>query len=82
MLPDSDRSSAIALGNQLLERVRLLSSDRGPGTASTIGVSIGVATLSIPSKNFPPNDLFKAAARCLYGSHASGGGVLKSIEIY
>jgi hypothetical protein len=33
-------------------------------------------------KNFPPRDLLEGADRCLYASHASGGGVVKSIEIY
>ena len=82
VLPDCDRSSAIELGHQLLERVKHLLTDGVAARAGAIGVSIGVATLSLPSKNFPPNDLFESAARCLYGSHASGGGVVKSIEIY
>ena len=82
ILPNCDRSSAIDLGHQLLDRVNHLSTHVLAPTATTIGVSIGVATLSLPPKNFPPDDLFKGAARCLYGSHASGGGVLKSIEIY
>jgi len=47
----------------------------------TLTISVGAATLSVPSKNFPPEDLFEGAQRCLYGSHASGGGV-RSIEIF
>jgi GGDEF domain-containing protein len=82
VLPDCDRSSAIALGHQLLKQVKHLSTNAVVATVTTIGVSIGVATLSLPPKNFPPEDLFEGAARCLYGSHASGGGVVKSIEIY
>ena len=82
VLPDCDRSAAVELGHQLLERVKHLSANAMANRATTIGVSIGVATLSLPSKNFPPDDLFERAARCLYGSHASGGGVVKSIEIY
>ena len=38
--------------------------------------------VSLPPKNFPPKDLLLAANRCVYGSSASGGGVVKSIEIY
>ena len=82
VLPDCDRSSAIKLGHKLLERVKHLYTNDVSAAATTIGVSIGVATLSLPPKNFPPNDLFEGATRCLYGSHASGGGVVKSIEIY
>ena len=47
-----------------------------------MGISVGAATVSVPAKDFPPEDLFEGAQRCLYGSHASGGGVVKSIEIY
>jgi PleD family two-component response regulator len=45
-------------------------------------LDIGVATVAQPPKNFPPRDLLDGADRCLYASHASGGGVVKSIEIY
>jgi hypothetical protein len=56
----------------------------GPGTGKRRGQSIGVgaATVTLPPKNFPPKDLLLAANRCVYGSRASGGGVVKSIEIY
>jgi len=40
-----------------------------------------LATAALPPKNFPAEDLLKAADRCLYGSRVSGGNVLKSIEI-
>ena len=49
---------------------------------TTLTLSVGVATVSLPPKNFPARDLLAAADRCLYGSRASGGGVVKSIEIY
>ena len=45
-------------------------------------LDVGVATVAQPPKNFPPRDLLDGAERCLYASHASGGGVVKSIEIY
>ena len=82
VLPNCDRSSAVELGNQLLDNVKLLLAGKMTSTAAAIGVSIGVATLSLPPKNFPVDELLKGAARCLYGSHASGGSVVKSIEIY
>ncbi len=82
VLPNCERSEAIDLGHQLLDQVhRLLTRDM-VSNGDGIGVGVGVATLSLPPKNFPPEDLFEGAARCLYGSHASGGGVVKSIEIY
>ena len=82
VLPNCDRSSAIELGYRLLEQVKHLPTNDVAPAATTLGVSIGVATLSLPPRNFPADDLFEGAARCLYGSHASGGGVVKSIEIY
>ena len=45
-------------------------------------LDMGVATVVQLPKNFPPRDLLDGADRCLYASHASGGGVVKSIEIY
>ena len=82
VLPNCERSQAIELGHQLLDQVRHFPTQGAAGMGATIGVDIGVATLSLPPKNFPPEDLFEGAARCLYGSHSSGGGVVKSIEIY
>ena len=46
-----------------------------------VKLDAGVATVAPPPKNFP-RDLLDGADRCLYASHASGGGVVKSIEIY
>jgi HD-like signal output (HDOD) protein len=42
-------------------------------------LSAGLATLALPSRNFPPQDLIAAAERCLAGALLSGGSV-KSIE--
>jgi hypothetical protein len=47
-----------------------------------LNLDVGVATVAQPPKNFPPRDLLEGADRCLYASHASGSGVVKSIEIY
>jgi GGDEF domain-containing protein len=81
LLPDCERAEAIRLGNALIEGVR-----RGTAAWSSSGgsvaVSVGVGTVSLPPKNFPANDLLVGADRCLRGSHASGGCVVKSIEIY
>ncbi len=73
VLPDCDRSQAVRLGNQVAENIRA-------GAPFTVG--IGAATVSLPPKNFSPESLLEGAERCLYGSHASGGNLVKSIEIY
>ena len=82
LLVDCDRQMAVRQGNRLIARVAKGVS--GPGIGRHVGSSIGVgaATLSLPPKNFPPKDLLLAANRCVYGSRTSGGGVVKSIEIY
>jgi HD-like signal output (HDOD) protein/GGDEF domain-containing protein len=82
ILPDCERRKAVEFGSELVQSIGRSSSaraDLGPRTAS---LSVGVATVAMPPKNFPPQDLFATASRCLYGSHASGGGVVKSLEIY
>jgi PleD family two-component response regulator len=82
ILPDCERRKAVEIGDELIQeisRVRPVGLDRGPRAAS---LSVGVASVAMLPKNFPPRDLFTTASRCLYGSHASGGSVVKSLEIY
>ena len=82
ILPDCERRKAVEIGDELIQaisRVTPVGLDRGSRAAS---LSVGVASVAMPPKNFPPSDLFTTASRCLYGSHASGGGVVKSLEIY
>ncbi|MGI8977976.1 MAG: HDOD domain-containing protein [Pirellulaceae bacterium] len=44
-------------------------------------LSAGLATLALPTRNFPPHEIIAAAQRCLAGALLSGGGAVKSIEI-
>ncbi len=77
---DCDRGQAVTLANQLLGEVRRAATGRreeGGGFTA----SIGVATLSIPSRNFPAHELIAAAQRCLNAAKASGGDGSKSIEL-
>jgi len=95
VLPNCERRLAVQLGNQLIAQFRRTGSveptDRAPtGYHAKHGhvgrrdvcISVGAATVVLPPKNFPPEDLLAAVDRCLYGSGASGGNVVKSIEIY
>jgi hypothetical protein len=82
ILADCERRQAVELGNALWERFRRLSLDRTARETTALPLGVGTSTVAMPPKNFPPDDLLTAAERCLYGSHASGGGVVKSIEIY
>ncbi|MHC4401099.1 MAG: HDOD domain-containing protein [Planctomycetota bacterium] len=82
VLPDCERQQAVQAGTELIDHVSRLTSSRASSKGSAPSISVGAATLPVPSKNFPPQDLLSGAERCLYGSHTSGGGVVKSIEIY
>jgi len=81
ILPDCERGTAVRLGSQLIDDVR-----RWPPADDSKrpvpSISVGVAAVALPPKNFNGEGLLTAAERCLYGSQASGGGVVKSIEIY
>ena len=46
-----------------------------------LSLSAGVATIALPSRNFPPTDLITAAERCLDAALLQGGNVIKSIEL-
>jgi HD-like signal output (HDOD) protein/GGDEF domain-containing protein len=82
ILPDCERHAGVELGDQLIRAICGRGPRRREMPASAVGLAVGVATVALPTKNFPPHDLLRGAERCLYGSHASGGGVVKSIEIY
>jgi HD-like signal output (HDOD) protein len=82
ILPDAERAQAVELGNELVRAVRGMAAAAPTAQKEWLKVDIGVASIAQLPKNFPPRDLLDGADRCLYASHASGGGVVKSIEIY
>lgn len=82
ILPDCDRRQAAECGNELIGAVRRLANTPAAGIQKSFSISVGVASVMQVPKNFPAEDLARSASRCLYGSHATGGSVMKSIEIY
>jgi HD-like signal output (HDOD) protein/GGDEF domain-containing protein len=82
ILPDCERRRAVELGNELIATVRRAGLPGCGDLAGTLKLGIGAATVALPPRNFPHGDLLDGASRCLYGSHACGGSVVKSIEIY
>jgi hypothetical protein len=62
--------------------VRRLANREKSEAEPALSIHVGAATATLPPKNFPAQDLIESADRCLYGSRASGGNVMKSIEIY
>ncbi|HOP76343.1 MAG TPA: HDOD domain-containing protein [Thermogutta sp.] len=80
ILPDCERETAVLYGHQL---IRTVGGWRISGrVALSVGLGVGIAFVATPAPNFPAEDLLAAAQRCLFGSLASAGGVVKSIEIY
>jgi GGDEF domain-containing protein len=83
ILPQRDRQEAVSLANSLMESVRSHSpAAHGSDARRRPSVSVGLAGIPIVPRNFPVADLLDAAHRCLNASRASGGGVVKSIEIF
>ncbi|MHB8901298.1 MAG: HDOD domain-containing protein [Thermoguttaceae bacterium] len=78
ILSNCERQSAVRLGQALIRSVHRQSGPVGP----PIGVSVGVASVALPPVNFDPELMLDSADRCLYGARASGGSMVKSIEIY
>ncbi len=81
ILPNCERSAAVDSAHGVISQLKELlphTGDRKP----SLSLSAGIGTVSLPPRNFPPADLLDGAARCLGGAQASGGGVVKSIEIY
>ena len=82
ILPDCDRRQAVDVSNDLLARLRQASSSQQGPASALISVNVGVASVALPPKNFPSEELIRAAERCLNGARLAGGNAVKSIEIY
>jgi len=77
-----DRQPAVEMARQLVRCVRQWSTEQTAIQGHAISLSAGVATLAMPPKNFPCQELIDAAERCLHGVQLSGGDSVKSIDIY
>jgi HD-like signal output (HDOD) protein/GGDEF domain-containing protein len=74
------RSEAVRQARQAAARSKVQSRNWLGGVAE-ISVSLGLATLESPPKNYPPEALIEAAERCLSAAQLSGGDTVKSIEL-
>ena len=80
VLPDCDRRQACELTCALLSRLPAWLTERGE-LSGPVSCSAGVATLARPWRGAGPQDLIAAADRCLFAARASGGRVVKSIDL-
>jgi len=78
---DCSRSDALATLRNVQDQLPDWQDECLPQDAVRLSVSAGLATVSLPSRNFPPADLIAAAERCLDGALHSGGNTIKSIEL-
>lgn len=78
ILPDADRVEASRIAAELLRRYRVLCPHEEAGSTK---LSTGTATVSMPARNFPADELVAAARRCLYAAQLAAGDNSKSIEI-
>lgn len=81
VMPNQDKSSALETIKHLLNEVRDWSKKSGQGNRRVVTISVGLASLAVPPKNFPPKDLVDAAQRCLNAAHVAGGDGVKSIDL-
>ncbi len=82
ILKGCDRQLAVRFGHDLIEKLARAVPADDMDQRALATISVGVAAVSLPPRNFPAHELVQAASRCLYGSRSCGGGVVKSIEIY
>lgn len=80
IMAGADRRETLVLARQIIDGIRKWS-DRMPPGFRSLSVSIGVAALAMPPRNFPVEDFVQAAERCLNGVKLSGGNGVKSIDI-
>jgi HD-like signal output (HDOD) protein/GGDEF domain-containing protein len=81
LLEDCDRSAAVRLARTLVDAARKHARLAEFDAMRATKISIGVATLALPPRNFQESRLIEAARRCLQGAQASGGDTVKSIEM-
>ncbi|MDZ4659017.1 MAG: HDOD domain-containing protein [Bythopirellula sp.] len=83
VLPMCDKQAAVRLAQGLIRNVEGSLSRLANSSRTVQGViSVGVASVTLPSKSFRPLDLLSTADRCLSAARTSETSVVKSLEIY
>ena len=75
LLPGFERRDAVSLAQELVL-------DPAPWQAWATELKVGIATLTVVAKGFEPSRMLTAAEGCLSAARASGGSLVKSIEVY
>ena len=83
MLPGCDRHQAVSHAYEAIREVDHSLQQHSVGDDALRCVVIaGVASVTLPPKNFPPLDLVDAAQRCLAAAQSGGASVVKSLEVF
>ncbi|MCE9607977.1 MAG: HDOD domain-containing protein [Planctomycetia bacterium] len=78
ILANADRYQASRIVGEIVRRYRALCPLDEVGSTT---LSTGAATVAMPARNFPSEELLAAARRCLYAAKVAAGDNSKSIEI-
>jgi GGDEF domain-containing protein len=81
LFEDCDRLAAAASGWKLLDAIRRYLRQSVRTASRPVSISLGVATVALPPRNFSERQLIEGARRCLQAAQTSGGDTVKSIEI-
>jgi len=79
LLEDCPRIEAVEFARGLKNGMNTWSGQQGAADAITL--SCGIATIDTPPPNFGPADLIEPAQRAVYASRATGGDLVKSIDL-
>jgi GGDEF domain-containing protein len=82
LMDGCERRRAVALAWKIVDSVRQWKLPASTTVQSGLTVSVGLASLTMPPRNFPAEELLTASERCLSGVQLSGGNGVKSIDIY
>jgi GGDEF domain-containing protein len=81
VLRDCEREQGLDSVKRVARDIREWSPGQPDADGRVLTFSVGLATLLLPPKNYPAQDLIEAAERCMNGARSAGGDGLKSILI-
>lgn len=81
ILEQCSRNDAVSSARQAVAAMKSWKLPGGLDLDVAPSLSAGIASLTLPPKNFLAQSLIDGAQRCLSGAQLSGGGSVKSIEL-